>query len=101
MRHIELTRFRVASDKAAALVAARPAMIRDFESDRAGFIDAQLIQLPDNHWLDIVTWESAEDFAASRAKGANLPGIQEFFSAIDELISSEEGQLISGNAGEM
>lgn len=32
-----------------------------------------------------------EDFAASRAKGANLPGIAALFAAIDELTSSEEG----------
>ncbi|MBK6015549.1 hypothetical protein JHN45_31040 [Streptomyces sp. MBT53] len=50
-----------------------------------------MVRLPDDEWLDIVTWGSPEDFAASRAKGANLPGIAAFFAAIASLVSSEEG----------
>jgi quinol monooxygenase YgiN len=88
---IELTRFRVEPDRASELLAARPAMLADFRADRAGFLDAHLIQLPDDEWLDMVVWRSSQDFAASRAKGANLPGTAAFFGAIAELVSSEEG----------
>ncbi|KUL28770.1 antibiotic biosynthesis monooxygenase [Actinoplanes awajinensis] len=91
MATVELTRFRVVPERAADLVAARPAMLADFRADRAGFRDAHLVQLPGDEWLDIVFWDSPADFAASRAKGANLPGITAFFAAIAELISSEEG----------
>jgi hypothetical protein len=93
MPTIELTRFRVSPEDVAALLAARPRMLHDFETDRAGFIGAQLVRLPDNQWLDVVTWRTAEDFAASRAKGANLPGIKAFFDAIGELVSDEQGEL--------
>ncbi|WP_157740918.1 antibiotic biosynthesis monooxygenase [Jiangella sp. DSM 45060] len=88
---VELTRFRVLPENVNALLAARPGMLADFRADRDGFIDAVLVRLPDDEWLDIVTWRSAEDFAASRAKGANLPGIAAFFGAIAELVSAEEG----------
>ncbi|MEU7002606.1 antibiotic biosynthesis monooxygenase [Nonomuraea sp. NPDC046570] len=88
---IELTRFKVAADKTEALLAARPAMLADFRADRDGFLDARLVALPHGEWLDVVEWRSAEDFALSRAKGANLPGIAAFFAAIDELVSTEEG----------
>lgn len=91
MPTIELTRFRVEPDRVADLLRARPAMLADFRVDRVGFIDAHLVRLPDDQWLDIVTWRSAEDFAASRTKGANRPGITAFFAAIAELISAEEG----------
>lgn len=91
MTTIELTRFRVEPDRVAALLRARPAMLADFRADRAGFLDAHLVRLPDDQWLDIVTWNSPEDFAASRAKGANLPGVAAFFAAIAELVSAEEG----------
>jgi len=90
---VELTRFRTRPGQSAALLAARPQMLDDFRSDRAGFLDAQLIRLPDDQWLDIVSWRSPADFAASRAKGANLPGISAFFDAISELISADEGEL--------
>ncbi|MEU3340619.1 hypothetical protein [Streptomyces sp. NPDC006668] len=91
MTTVELTRFRVEPDRESELLRARPAMLTDFRADRTGFLDARLVQLPDNQWLDIVTWNSPEDFATSRAKGANLPGIAAFFDAIAEVISSEEG----------
>ena len=93
MATVELTRFTVRPEQEDALLAARQRMLEDFLADRAGFIDAMLVRLPKNEWLAIVTWRSAEDFAASRAKGANLPGIAEFFGAISGLVSSEEGSL--------
>jgi hypothetical protein len=96
MTTVELTRFKTA--RAAELLAARPAMLADFRKDREGFLDARLVRLPDDEWLDIVTWRGPEDFAASRAKGANLPGIAAFFQAIDEVVSMEEGTTADGTA---
>ncbi len=93
MTTVELTRFRVLPEKTAELLAARTEMLSDFTADRAGFRTARLVQLPDNEWLDIVEWDSAEDFAASRDKGGNLPGIARFFAAIDSLVVAEEGTL--------
>jgi hypothetical protein len=90
---VELTRFRVLPERTDAMLAARPAMLDDFRSDRAGFLAARLVRLPSDEWLDIVEWRSSDDFAASRGKGANLPGIKAFFATIDSLVSSEEGTL--------
>ncbi|MEV4320077.1 antibiotic biosynthesis monooxygenase [Actinocrispum sp. NPDC049592] len=91
MTTVELTRFKVLPDNTEQLLKARPAMLKDFEADREGFLNARLVRLPDNEWLDIVEWRTPEDFAASRAKGANLPGIKAFFDAIDSLVAAEEG----------
>jgi quinol monooxygenase YgiN len=73
MPAVELVRFRVAPDKVEALLDARPRMLADSRADRAGFIEARLIRLADDKWLDLVVWRSADDFAASRAQGANPP----------------------------
>lgn len=91
MTTVELTRFRVLPARTEELLAARADMLNDFEEDRAGFLGARLVQLPDNEWLDIVDWSTPEDFAASREKGPNLPGIARFFAAIDSLVLAEEG----------
>jgi quinol monooxygenase YgiN len=91
MATVELARFRVDPAREEELVRARPRMLAEFRTDRAGFIEARLVRLPRDEWLDIVVWESSEDLAASRAKGPNLPGIAAFFAAIGELIGSEEG----------
>ena len=93
MTTVELTRFRVLPEKTEELLAARAEMLADFAADRAGFRNARLVQLPGNEWLDIVEWETAEDFAASRERGGNLPGIARFFAAIDSLVVAEEGTL--------
>lgn len=91
MPTVELTRFRVDPSREDDLLRARPQMLADFRADRSGFIEARLVRLPNDEWLDIVLWATPEDFAASRAKGANLPGIAAFFDAIDALVSAEEG----------
>ncbi|MER7890157.1 antibiotic biosynthesis monooxygenase [Micromonospora sp. NPDC094482] len=91
MSTVEITRFRVPAARADALLAARPAMLRDFQSDRAGFLGARLIRLNAEEWLDIVFWRSPEDFAESRRRGGDRPGIQAFFALIDTVISVEEG----------
>jgi quinol monooxygenase YgiN len=91
MTTVELTRFRVDPAHENDLLQARPRMLADFQADREGFLGARLVRLPDHEWLDIVHWATPEDLAASRAKGANLPGIAAFFAAIGALISSEEG----------
>jgi len=93
MTTIELTRFRVAPASTEALLAARPAMLADFAADRTGFLGAELVRLPGDEWLDIVTWADAADLAASREKGANLPGIAAFFGAIEALVTAEAGEL--------
>ncbi|WP_328525541.1 antibiotic biosynthesis monooxygenase family protein [Kribbella sp. NBC_00359] len=93
MTTVELTRFRVLPEQTGELLAARVDMLKDFEADRTGFLGARLVQLPDDEWLDIVEWASPEDFAASRDKGGNLPGIARFFAAIDSLVVAEEGVI--------
>jgi hypothetical protein len=94
MTTIELTRFRVSDELADELLAARPGMLQDFAADRVGFLAAQLVSLPNGEWLDVVEWATPEDFAASRAKGPNLPGIARFVAAIAELVSAEEGTKV-------
>ena len=93
MTTVELVRFRVRPEQVEELLAARADMLKDFQAERAGFLSARLVRLPDDEWLDIVEWESPEDLAASRIKGPNLPGIARFFAAIDAVLVAEEGTL--------
>jgi hypothetical protein len=94
MTTVEVVRFRISSDRVGNLLDARARMLQDFRSDRAGLVDAKLIQLENGDWLDILLWRTPDDFATSRAKGANLPGIQAFFEAIGEVVSTEDGRVM-------
>jgi quinol monooxygenase YgiN len=92
MSVMEVARLRVAPEKAFALGAARPAMLGAFRS-RPGFVRAELVRISDDEWLDLIVWETSEDFAESRLRGGDSPEVRAFFEQIDELISSDEGQL--------
>ncbi|MFJ4467028.1 alpha/beta fold hydrolase [Streptomyces sp. NPDC089424] len=91
MSVIEMTTFVVAPDRTSEMLAARPAMLAAFRTDRRGFIAARLVRVAENTWLDLVEWADAEAFDASRAKGANLPEIAAFFATIDELVGVRSG----------
>jgi Antibiotic biosynthesis monooxygenase len=94
MATIEVTRFRVQSEREHELVQARGEMIDDFVADRDGFLGATLVRLGNGEWLDLVLWDGPDAFAASRERGANRPGIEAFFAAISTLVSMEEGEII-------
>ncbi|KAA9379207.1 hypothetical protein F5972_13575 [Microbispora cellulosiformans] len=91
MSVIELTTFTVKPEKTAALLAARPGMLRAFREDRRGFLDACLVRVADDTWLDFVEWTDDAAWDESKAKAANRPEIAEFFAAIDELVSVRRG----------
>ncbi|MCU1413872.1 MAG: hypothetical protein JWN80_1212 [Microbacteriaceae bacterium] len=90
---VELTRFRTQPGHADELIAARPGMLVSFRTDRAGFLASDLVRLGDDEWLDVVFWRSSDDYAASRAQGANTPAITTYFGAIAEILSAEEGVI--------
>ena len=91
MSVIELTTFVVAPGKTAAMLAARPGMLRAFRADRRGFVSARLIRLGADTWLDLVEWADDSAWDASREKGANRPEIAAFFATIDRLVGAERG----------
>ena len=91
MSVIELTTFVVAPEQTAAMLAARPGMLRAFREDRRGFVTARLIRLGSDTWLDLVEWTDDSAWDASREKGANRPEIAAFFATIDRLVSAERG----------
>lgn len=91
MSVIELTTFVVAPERTAAMLAARPGMLRAFRADRRGFVAARLIRLGSDTWLDLVEWIDDAAWDASREKGANQPEIAAFFATIDRLVGAERG----------
>jgi hypothetical protein len=73
MTIVELTRFRADPDRRDDLLASRSAMIADFEADWAGFLSAELVELPGGEWLDIVRWRSSTDREVSKTRALTCP----------------------------
>jgi heme-degrading monooxygenase HmoA len=92
MAIMEIARLRVAEEKAAGLVAARPRMLKAF-ADRRGFLRADLVRVSDTEWLDLIVWATSADFAESRRRGGDSDAVLAYFAQIDEVLSSQEGQL--------
>jgi hypothetical protein len=92
MAIVEVTRLRVAEDKAAGLRVSRGGMLEAFAA-RQGFVRADLVQLSATEWLDLIVWETSADFAESQRRGGDSDAVRAFFAQIDEVISTEEGSL--------
>jgi hypothetical protein len=91
---LEIVRLRVLPENAEAFAAARGPMLAEL-SARPGFVRADLARLADDEWLDLVAWRSPEDFAESRRRGADGPGVAAFFGLIDGLVADESGELVA------
>ncbi|MEU4091651.1 alpha/beta hydrolase [Streptomyces sp. NPDC026673] len=91
MSVIELTTFVVAPERSSDMLSARSGMLSGFRKDRRGFIDARLVRVAEDTWLDVVEWADAAAYDASREKGGNLPEIAAFFATIDRLVGAESG----------
>jgi heme-degrading monooxygenase HmoA len=91
---MEVTRLRVSPEHAHELREARAGMLADFRT-RDGFVRADLVHVGDEEWLDLIVWADSESFAESRRRGADTAAIARFFAAIDEVLSSDEGELWS------
>lgn len=92
MTVLEITRLRVASDDAGALLDARAGMLAAFR-ERPGFLRAELVELADGEWLDLIEWRTSEDFAESRRRGADSEGVRLFFDSIESVVRMEEGVI--------
>ena len=93
MSIVQFTRFRVAPDRKAAVLAARQSALRACQGSEPVLRAAYLVRLDDGEWLDIAVWDSRpgnEAFddpvqAASRAV---------FYERLDELLGEECGILV-------
>ena len=88
----EVVHSRIRDGAEADMLALRPAMIKAVRDRCPGMLDAQLVHLDDDTWLDIVTWDSRE--AAERAS-AQFPAIPEagaMASLLEEIMSFWHGE---------
>ncbi|MFE7406257.1 hypothetical protein [Isoptericola sp. NPDC057559] len=92
---VELTRFRVPAERADELLAARPGMLAAFAVGRRGFVDAELVRLDAETWVDVVRWASPEDLAESQRRGGDDPAVAAFFAPIAELLAAESGTAVA------
>jgi hypothetical protein len=87
MPAIEVARY-VASD-AAALVAARPEMVRALRARFPGLIQAVLARGDDGEWIDIFVWASREQAEAAVAGEASISEYRAFAQHIREVRFSD------------
>ena len=82
----ELTRLRAEPDRERDLLAGPSGHSERLPHRPNGFRRCPVVHVRGQQ----LTRNSPEEFPASRAKGANLPGIKEFFDAMTGLVSTDE-----------
>ena len=91
MTTVELTRFRVEPERRGELLAARARMVNDFVADRAGFLDARLVELEDDELARRGSLAQPRGLRGVASQGGESAGHRRVLRRISELVRSEEG----------
>jgi hypothetical protein len=88
---LEVVEFSVAADAEAALLAGRDEMIAAVRAVHPGLLDAQLVDLGDGRWMDLVRWRSAAEAHAAAADFPNIGAAGVWAANIAEVTSMGHG----------
>jgi hypothetical protein len=89
----EIVHFTVLPGEEAALVAERDAMIAAVRAAHPGLVRAQLVNLGEGRWMDVVTWRSLADAHAAAADFPNIPSAAAWAAHIGRVDSMTHGSV--------
>jgi heme-degrading monooxygenase HmoA len=92
MQAVELIRFRVTPERAAAFIEQR-SQVDTAMHDLAGFINTELIQSANDQWLLIVRWESREAVTAAQAITRDMQVVSDWIKLADEFLSFDTADV--------
>lgn len=86
---IEIARFTVKTGAEAAMLAERPAMVRELRKRFPAHQDAYLTKLDDGSWMDVVLWSDRAQAEAAAEGVYAYPEIAAWFRHTDRVIGFE------------
>lgn len=95
-RVMEMVRFTVKPGEEQSLVDERAAMLSALAANFAGMVDARLVRLDGETWVDLVTWESREQALAAADGAGRIPEVSSWFSHIGEVHTMEHADVMVG-----
>lgn len=90
---MEIVRARIKPGHEDAMLAERPAFVAAVRSRFPGLVDASLVKLDEDVWLDVVRWSSREQAEAAAAQFAEIPECARMQEHIAEVLAFEHGTI--------
>ena len=91
-RYVQIIRTEVPAANVDGLLAVREEAIAEAQRLCPSLIGAQLVQLDDGVWLDILTWSEADGEAVLMAQAEHFSAVTEMHGMFSDMHGSEVGR---------
>ncbi|WP_020393060.1 hypothetical protein [Kribbella catacumbae] len=90
---VQVFRAKIDPANVAQLLQLRPAAIAQAQAACQALLRAELVQLEDNVWLDILTWSDPAGPEQLMKHATQLPLLGEMHALVGEVLAVESGEL--------
>lgn len=94
--YLQVFRARVASEDVARLLAVRPAAVAQARAACPELLRAELVQLDEHTWLDLLTWSAPDGpdrLMAAAGGGHDLDALHEMHGLVGQVLAVEQGRV--------
>ena len=99
MPHIEIYRAKIDPANVERLLEIRSAAVAEFQEHVPELLQAELVRLDDETWLDILTWSEPVDPERVGNAAMCTPTSAEMHSLIAEQLGHHRGELVHSSGG--
>jgi hypothetical protein len=98
MSTIEIYRARIDPANVERLLEIRDAAVAEFREQVPELLQADLVRLDGDTWLDILTWSEPVDPQRIEQAAACTPTSAEMHSLMDEVLAHDSGELVRSSS---
>jgi hypothetical protein len=97
---IEIYRAKIAAENVDRLLEIRADAVAEFQQQVPELVQAELVRLKGDVWLDVLTWSTAVDGERISQAASAAPKSAEMHSLIGEVLGHDRGEVVhsSGSA---
>ena len=99
MPSIEIYRVRIDPANVERLLEIRAAAVAEFQEQVPELVQADLVRLQDDVWLDVLTWSGPVEPDRIAAAAQCTPTSAEMHGLIAEELAHDRGELVHSSAG--
>jgi hypothetical protein len=98
MPHIEIYRARIDRANVERLLEIRDAAVAEFREQVPELVQADLVRLDADTWLDILTWSDPVEPERIEQAAACTPTSAEMHGLMDEVLAHDTGELVHSSS---
>lgn len=96
---IEIYRARIDPANVERLLAIRDAAVAEFQREIPELVQAELVRLDGDVWLDVLTWSEAVDEERIAQASQRTPAAAEMHGLMTEMLGHDRGEVVRSSAG--